>query len=137
MLLVSPYRANSDKAAGFPPVVLSEDAEVDGERVAGFYCRPERGEYLVGDRFFPLDRGLIVATHDAAVAHEWRHHWQWFHGWEYDGLGWPPRSYARDIRRYFRGSKSEMDALLYEARRVPDPFHEEWFDLIFGAPDGR
>lgn len=127
------FRPKSEKAAGFPLVVMEEHPETGGVEVGGFYVSPRRDELEVGGRFYDLAGGLIVARCDSTVAHEWRHHWQWFHGWTYDGIGWPPkpyRSYWDGIRRYFRESRSEMDALLYEVERVPVDSTLSWLEAI-------
>lgn len=130
------FRPKSDKEYGFPPVVLLEDPRVNGERIGGAYFRPSDTEIEFGGLRYRGQRGLIIVRDDdeshTTIAHEWRHHWQWCNGWEYDGLGWPPtRSYENDIRRYFRGSRSELDALVYEFTWTKSERNEHWVDLVF------
>jgi len=74
---------------------------------------PSNGTIIIGEynEDFPLE---------AIMAHEWRHHWQYWNGWEYDGIGWNFTEdydvYIEQITKYFLHSFSETDALKYELK---------------------
>ena len=95
----------------------------------GCYYHPQKGELLYQGRFTPLDRGLIVVSEmtewcrhgfASTLAHEWRHHWQWFN--------FPYRSVVREfnhsvsyreaIIEFFRNAK-ERDALFFSHEVEP------------------
>lgn len=79
--------------------------------------------------------GVIVAVEgdyiEATLAHEFRHHLQ-----DYYGCNTVPVSisekdnsyenYPFFIRKYFRASWSEMDALLFETKIAPSPINKYW-----------
>lgn len=79
--------------------------------------------------------GVIVAVEgdyiESTLAHEFRHHLQ-----DYYGCSTCPvdiseednsyENYPRFIRKYFRSSWSEMDALLFETKITPSPVNKYW-----------
>lgn len=120
----------SEKDVPAVPIVYMEDSEI-----GGMYHRPVRRECQIGQRFYDLRRGLILLSllscsdfeisdnydyEATGLAHEWRHHWQHWHGYESDSLGWPPPgafdSYNQQIREFYTQSYTEMDALLFSWR---------------------
>ena len=124
---------NSDKDIPAAPVVF-----VDGLYASGCYYHPHPGVTRIGGREFECNRGILVADVEKdfdgrgdALAHEWRHHWQYCHGWVSDsrGLQRPNEEYYEFIRRYFRSSRSEMDAELYAWRVTGKPY-EPWADAL-------
>ena len=101
---------------------------------------------MFGDAYIPFDRGVIFVSAEepenieSILAHEWRHHWQLYHGnlpnkfsfnmsrfddWE---------TYDVAIRDYFRSQPHEMDALMFQ-RRVAKltPFTDETLGRVFGG----
>ena len=106
----------------------------------GFYCAPERGEILINEKYYPLDKGLIgidIGEEDNfvinTIAHEWRHHWQVMNGWELDSIGWNfdnDKPYEQKIIKYFRSSRSEMDALRYSNKILPCDTTLQWYDWL-------
>lgn len=114
----------------------------DFETASGAYCYPgidTRG--TVFEAVYPTKAGAIVIVEsqneelgdfEATLAHEWRHHWQFWCGWKYDGnpgaLARLP--YEQAIYCYFRSSRSEMDALLFERRVAPSPGNDRFLDII-------
>ena len=114
-----------------PLVVFNETPEYGGA-----YHKPHPGEAFIDGRFIPCDTGIIEISPasngepsevGSTIAHEWRHHLQrTYFAWEYDGIGWNvPEAerlgYEKSIRRYFRESRSEADALRFQLRASPSP----------------
>lgn len=96
---------------------------------AGLYCPPfDESSVVEGIELGPHQGVIVISqqeselTVECSLAHEFRHHWQFWNGWAYDGIGWDENSaldYRKSIARYFSESHSEMDALLYEIKRAP------------------
>jgi len=99
----------------------------------GLYLAPWKESQIVeGVEFEPSNGTIIVGEWgdrmptESIIAHEWRHHWQWWNGWDYDGIGWDVNGdYDANIKDYFLRSKSEIDALRYEEKRASTE-HGEW-----------
>jgi hypothetical protein len=87
--------------------------------------QPPQAEVFLEGRYYEARNGLIVLADnacDGALAHEFRHHWQYWHGWKYDGNGAGMNlvlPYKQAIVEFFHGSRSEVDALLYEVQKAP------------------
>ena len=111
----------TQKDISAPPVI-----EMAAAGFSGQYYPIEHAEVCLGGRHWSLAKGLIVLNtvaisdhHDEAdvIAHEWRHHWQFLHGWKYDGK--PPinhewgggETWRQNVKRYYTTSKSELDAM--------------------------
>jgi hypothetical protein len=114
----------------------------------GVCYAPQRGELLIGNRYWPLDKGILhidVTTPMDPVAllvHEFRHHWQNKNGWVYDGIGdtthigiklrsqgvvFPATEASCE---YYVQSRSEYDAFCYQHKYRPERysiFLEDWF----------
>lgn len=127
-----------DKSLLMPQVVFSRC-----NLYGGRYYPPEEDETLIEDQFYPLNKGIIEISTlhpediENTIAHEWRHHWQQCHGWEYDGIGWdilPEDSddkYYEAVVDYFTQSYSEFDALCFESERCGyDGYKQYWWELI-------
>lgn len=117
------------------PTFLVDDGLLEE---AGFYCPPFDGLLDLGGSLFAADAGVIVISgcqfFPSTLAHEWRHHQQWCHGFRF-----PERlplefddDYEADIRTFFR-QPHEYDALSFEVRSYPDEGNEMWWDLIHGS----
>lgn len=132
---------NEDKTLPLPQVVFAPLTTIQGE-----YFFPSRSELYLGGRFYDRRHGVIVVSTihpdyiPSIIAHEWRHHWQEFHGWHYDGIGWQHTNelsrYERNIRAYFTRSRCEADALRFELRRAPCEVNDYWRGLL-SAPLAR
>jgi len=134
----------SEKDIPAVPIVYVEDPTVTGR-----YCFSSHQEIQIGQRFYDLQRGLILVSifsrDDFEVsdeievnilAHEWRHHWQYCNGYKSDSLGWPPPNvpdvYDQQIRAFFRRSCVEMDALIY-AWKVTGKMDARVEEAIWGS----
>ena len=131
------WLSRSEKSLILPVVVFTEKVTSYG----GMYHTPRKGEVLIQEKYYPLDKGLIeISTHfndDAnSIAHEFRHHWQFLNGWKLqDGIPWDfsfsPENYERNIKLYFTSSKSEMDAFLFQCKMTKSYTNDYWKSLIF------
>lgn len=112
-----------------PRLVLVEQLAGCG----GFFWAPEKKEVFFDGTYHPLDRGILVvleapdsATVSNAIAHEWRHYWQWF-----NRAHWAARAfrtdqpYKKEILRFFR-SPMELDALIFSHKVAPCEVSEIW-----------
>jgi hypothetical protein len=112
---------------------------------AGFYLRPglEVGEFRGGSR------GLIAladcygapAHHEAAiVAHEWRHHWQHWSGFDVTprrGFN-PDAPYEGEIAHWLAANPRERDAVRFESRMAPQSgIAAWWLELLRKNTDHR
>jgi hypothetical protein len=102
----------------------------------GLYHQPGDYELCIDGRFYDGCFGIIViGEHEGAaatIAHEWRHHWQRHNGLDFDNVPLrPDLPYEENIRQYFRRSKSELDALLFERREAPNYINDYWMHLTF------
>ena len=122
---------NEDKSLVIPEVIFASV-----ENIGGYYLEPEHREHFIGNRFVDGRFGVIVVSvfdqpFEATLSHEWRHHWQVCHGWEYDGINWnSPADYDAGIREYFRRSRSELDALRFQVRHSRAAYHDEWLRIV-------
>jgi hypothetical protein len=106
---------------------------VQGLSFGGLYVPPWHEVQIVEGIEIPPSNGTIMIGEwgdemppAGILAHEWRHHWQQWNGWKYDGIGWnSPADYTTAIREYFTKSRSEMDALKYETMRASCD-HSKW-----------
>jgi len=118
-----------DRAISMPRLVFFAAPDC-----GGLYYYPDNREKLIGDKYFPLDCGLIVISpnEDGAfmahsLAHEWRHHWQFFERGLTGGSKWHNNgNYEKAIISYFRRHLHEWDALLYANRMAPCSTSLEW-----------
>lgn len=108
--------------------------------VGGYYCRPDPTREVYDDDGIPHDcrNGLIVISTEfegdvATLAHEWRHHYQFYHGIELNSIGWinDDRSYKEKIIEYFLSSTSEMDAFRFQLSLAPPVEIEEWVEWLY------
>jgi len=128
-----------------PLVVFSpQPANTSGLPCSGAYYRPGRYEVAIDGQFHDGRFGiLLVGTAwpdeiPSIIAHEWRHHWQLSTGrMPYDGVGWNDPLAATDwdaweaaTRRYFRGSRCELDALAFELQVAPSDVADLRMSLV-------
>ena len=124
------------KGYSLPALVFSARRDV-----GGCYYHPERAEVLLDETHHDLTRGLIVISSvwpeliPSSIAHEWRHHWQFLNGWQYDGKAWNwdrvnQANYDAAIVSFFTQSRSERDALRFERRKSQNDSNEQWISLL-------
>jgi len=110
-------RKKVDKSIPMPEVVFHS---MDG--CSGRYYSPEKYELYDPDgKPYLMRYGVIVIDPkfenyaSMILAHEWRHHWQYYHGIEFEIS---PRvnneNYNETLLNYFTGSKTEWDAVRFE-----------------------
>jgi len=119
-----------DKSISIPEIVFTK---LD---VSGCYYAPVRRELLLNETFVPLDKGLILVDLDddaaeSIIVHEWRHHWQHLNGQRYDGVSWSFQDdYDKELLNYFRYSKQEYDALIFQLRYSSSKVNEVWKEIL-------
>ena len=112
------------------PIVI--ELQANEESSGGFYSPPRDEEYEYQGVVVPASRsGVIVAYHfahadwdtAAVLAHEWRRHWQYWHGINFvlSPLREGKESYEKHIVEYFSRSRTEEDALRFECAVAPCP----------------
>ena len=122
-----------DKDISLPSIVF---AAMDG--CGGFYAHPEKDEYYFDGTYYDREKGLLFIddTNDDTfvintIAHEWRHHWQFMKGFNFDhkslnrGL-----EYKDMIIDFFNSSWTEMDTLLFSIEMYPDDGALEWYEWL-------
>ncbi len=128
---------NIDKSLVIPTVIFSSTINV-----GGWYRPPDRSQIYVDGHYYDSCFGIIVvnATQPeefaGTIAHEWRHHWQAYHGWKFDGMSGASlidlinsAGYNKAIRKYFAESKSEMDALRFQYKY--GGIYKAWEELLY------
>ena len=127
-------RKKCDKTLVMPEVMFHE---LD---YGGLYIDPEDCEYYDMDGH-PIHAGnglIIVDTTypedvESTISHEWRHHWQLFNGFKYDGIGWEDGldgdDYDIRLKKYFTHSRAEMDALKFQYKHSFICPH--WEEILF------
>lgn len=131
----------SEKWMTQPMVAFSDEQHRDGG--ACYYSRGPETAIVDGAEIWLGDAGLIVLNVTdalpevsewfATIAHEWRHCWQEQVGIGFDGPTFGDMSYdsyKASIRGYFRGSKSESDALWFQWKKTHSPLSEYWISLL-------
>ena len=132
-------RRRVDKSIPIPEVVFFplEDA-------AGRYYPSVLGNeiYDIDGHPHSLKYGVIVISTfwedeiESTIAHEWRHHWQWFHGIEFEINKFKDETlgYDKALKEYFITSKTELDALRFEHKYAGvSEYHKELLkDLLVG-----
>lgn len=127
------WLAKGDKSLFLPELVFAEIP------TGGCYHAPEHGvneEYGCDAR-----KGIIVVSTlygsevvAATLAHEWRHHWQWWSGIKFDYVPWiGEEDYDSELRAYFKRSSTERDALRFEMKKAQAPHHDEWMSILQGC----
>lgn len=128
------FVARRDKSLPFPNLAFDEM-----EGYAGFYVRPQEEEFIWREKIHDARRGVIFISTNypeiiaSTIAHEWRHHWQFFNGFQMDGTSWnSPADYDAAIVEYFTKSKSEADALRFQIRTVGWEKDDQWKEILEG-----
>ena len=131
------WLARKAKDILLPHLVFVESLE-DGNSACCY--RPYKGEMQVGNVFVPFDKGLILVSEsqmkfgslENTLAHEWRHHWQWFN---FPRAGYSTKfnadatNYKDAIIKFFKDPK-EYDALVFSHKVAPDRTSRTWIAWI-------
>ncbi len=126
-----------DKSLINPTVVFSSL-----KWASGLYYHPEKDEICIDGKFYHLGCGLIEVSNfnnetaketAGTIAHEWRHHWQYFNlPKEKVGFEWPKSynelEYNEMIVKYFTLNPLEMDALRFQKRY--SYVYENWEEIL-------
>ena len=117
-----------------PPVIFADIA------YGGYFHFPRKKEVLIGNEYYPADRGLIVISElyseriESSIAHEWRHLWQYYQEGKPEYISqWnlkSPLSYEKQIINHFIFDYREYDALLFQLKKAPDDLALEWHEWI-------
>lgn len=126
-----------DKSLSMPEVVYSSIDWAGGQ-----YFHPEENEICIDGKYYNISRGLIeisvsnnVSSKEisSTIAHEWRHHWQYFNlPYEKNKFKWPQtyddQKYNKLITNYFLLNPLEMDALQFQKKY--SSIYEEWEEIL-------
>jgi hypothetical protein len=125
---------NFDKSLIIPEIVF-----ISNISYSGIYYSPRYNQIYDDDnRAYDMIYGTIVINSDYSnnfadiIAHEWRHHWQLFHGWKFDTFNSTKHvyeDYDNFIFDYFTKSKCEMDALRFELKY--SDIYESWKSILY------
>jgi len=128
------WLAKADKYIPLPIVVFTPL-----DYCGGFFAYPQKKEGLIGEKYYPLDRGLIAvddrsSNFSSTLAHEWRHLWQLYNLGKKDYCHRPDASpglpYKQRIIKYFLSDARELDALLFQRKKVYAEYAERWYEWI-------
>ena len=127
-----------DKSIPIPEVIFFPLSDA-----TGMYFSPDCDNVMFdADGYsYSMDYGVIVVSTlaknediEGTIAHEWRHHWQQYNGFEYDEstiteYDEEKMNYDEFAFQYFTTSKAELDALRFEYKysNIPD----QWEELLF------
>jgi len=128
-------RKKVDKSIPMPEVVYHSL-----DKAGGKYYPPDKNHELYDPDGKPyhMRYGVIVINPEyepfqSTIAHEWRHHWQHYHGIEFKIS---PRvddeNYNETLLNYFTGSKTEWDAVRFQYEHVGFlGEYKEWEKLLY------
>jgi len=127
-----------DKDIHWPLIVYTKT-----EEYGGCYVYPANEEEVVDGKYYSLNKGLIIVSllndnnHPNfiinTIAHEWRHHYQYYKGWYKYRINryWNEcEKYQTNIINYFNRLPQEMDAFLFSLKRYPDEVTLEWYEWL-------
>lgn len=127
---------NVDKSLVIPEVVFSSL-----NWAGGMYHHPEKNEICIDGKYYDLKYGLIEVSvqfkslsTESTLAHEWRHHWQAYHGWVNDYRFLWPSTFEEDdyddlILKYFTLNNHEMDALRFQNKY--SSVYDNWVEILY------
>ncbi len=138
-------RKKVDKSIPLPEVIFFP---LTDDKVGSYYCPTPNNEiYDIEGKSYSLKYGAIVVSsrYDNKVqrniiAHEWRHHWQYYHGIKFEIPKCNVTQITKDnyndmAKLYFTTSKTELDALRFSYVHAGflsnyEPWEELFYDLI-------
>lgn len=130
-----------DRHLVVPEVVFVDGLKTEwGQECGGYYAPPEKRIFDIGGHEVDGRFGVIAVNSSeagsipATLAHEWRHHWQWHRGIEFDHVAYDVSDYEASIGNYFRSSRTEMDALLFEHKVARGWVNEYFMELAHRTP---
>jgi hypothetical protein len=138
-------RRKVDKTIPIPEVMFFPF----GDGRAGSYCDPDPHNEVfdIDGKPYSMKYGIIIVgskfgkdEQKNIIAHEWRHHWQYFNGMKhakskYRATQITQKNYNHAVKQYFSTSKSELDALRFSYLQAGflgkyEPWEELLYDLI-------
>jgi len=131
-----------DKDLCIPEIIIGNNSQI-----SGCYYHPTRDQILLSDEIVDLSKGVIFIDESNIIneehfsqtlAHEWRHHWQYFNTCEYYECPFifDDCDYYECIVRFFKYNYYELDALLFELKSHPpssDSYLNGWLDELSKA----
>lgn len=120
-----------DRSLPMPEVAYFKGHEID---FWGKYYPPWKGEEKIGNEFYDRKNGIIaIADHGlpdiwwhlgSVLAHEYRHHWQWRNGHQWDNNILDPfteiENLGYELGTYtYYTQPHELDALKFQFLRQP------------------
>ena len=107
---------------------------VDDYDYSGCYYNPEYAEVELDGKCVSIENGLIIIksnTSPSTIAHEFRHHLQWWYGMDLGAVAWDfHKPYKDAIVEYYTKSLTELDALLYECKHYPDDDNMQNYEWV-------
>lgn len=130
-------RNASDKTMPIPEVMYFRFQNAGAK-----YYHPQKGKEIF-DMFgkpHSLERGVIALNpkstnlEEELIAHEWRHHMQYFRGADFKGMAknlnvFKLHSYEQALRKYFISEPLELDAVRFQYKHVS--VHEIWEKVLY------
>ena len=125
-------RRKCDKSIPMPDVMFYPLADASGR----YYPPKNREMYDFNGKPYHMRYGVIVINPeydniDSTIAHEWRHHWQHFHGIKFEISSltmFKELEYNESLLKYFTESKTELDALRFEYKYAG--IHDGWEEIL-------
>lgn len=126
-------RKKVDKTIPMPEVMFYPLTGASGK-----YYTPRRSELFDLDgKPHDMRYGVIVINPkynktESTIAHEWRHHWQHFHGIKFeisDLKTFGKIKFSQSLINYFRTSKTEKDALRFQYQHAG--IHDGWEQILY------
>lgn len=125
-------RKQVDKTIPIPEVMFYPLAGASGK-----YYSPRNTEMFDLDgKPYHMRYGIIVinprySNIATTIAHEWRHHWQHFHGikFQISPLGvFSKMKFNEGLVSYFKSSRTERDALRFQYKHAG--IHDGWEEIL-------
>lgn len=119
--------AKQDKTIPMPVLVVDVSTPY-----CGMYYRPRNEGVVIGEKTISARKGIIFFNPEKpdvadTLAHEWRHHWQFWSGPGLDPVAFDyGGEYRSAIVKYFRSSRCEYDALRFSVKHAPSEMSLLW-----------
>jgi len=130
-------RKKSDKALPIPEVMYFPFSEADG---CYYHPREKLEIYDIDGKSYSMKYGVIAVNPknykniEETIAHEWRHHMQYFNGIDFGKLSYPLEifnklPYRKAIWEYFSESEIELDAIRFQYKY--STIFEVWESVLY------
>lgn len=128
-------RKKVDKTIPMPEVIFWPLTTCSGK-----YYPPEEGHEIfdLDDRPHSMCYGAIIVNPEFGdeetqhtIAHEWRHHWQYYHGIDFGKSpikAFDTMEYEDALLKYFTTSDTELDALRFQYKY--SGVHDLWEEVL-------